>query len=279
MSVDAHTNSDTRSESSAEVLNLPLDHILVDSSLQPRVKGINDAHAAVLGEVLDELPPIKVVKQGTDFVLLGGQHTLCAFQNAGRETIPAQVIALPEDEDPLTVAFLDNAAHGLAYTGDDRNAFTAHLLRQHPDWSDRRIGTLAGRMQPTVARIRAELEASAQIEQTETRVGRGGYTYSPVRGETRQRGELPAEQETIAERLFTAKDRREQRRLARYFERLSLALDDGDGFDNWQNAADAADACRVVLGDEDAAELGGQLGPAARNVLDVALALGYKDEA
>jgi len=33
----------------------------------------------------------------------------------------------------------------------------------------------------------------------------------------------------------------------------------------------------LALGDEAAAELGGRLGPAARNVLDVAITLGYED--
>ena len=109
-------------------------------------------------------------------------------------------------------------------------------------------------------------------------MSRAGVSYTPPSG--RRRGELPAEQESLSERLLTAKDRREQRRLARYFERLAVALDDSFAFESWQTASEAAESCRVVLGDQEAATvLAERIGPPARNVLDVAEALGYKDEA
>ena len=244
---------------------------------QPRVNGIHDAHVAVLSECLDDLPPVKLVETAEHgLVLAGGHHTLCAYQNAGRATIPAEIIAAPADGDLLAVAFHENALFGLAYTAEDRNAFAAHLLRLHPERSDREIGREAGRSQPTVARIRAQLEASATIEQTDTRVGRGGYRYAVTR-ENRQSGELPPDKEPLSS-VFTSKERREQRRLVRYFERLATALDDGFAFDNWQSSDEGAEACRAVLGDEAAEQLGEDLGPAASNVLDLAIALGYQDD-
>lgn len=271
--------SEVLSSSDGSSVELPLDRIIIDSALQPRVKGIDDAHVAVLCEVLDELPPVKVVQSDAGLVLVGGGHTLCAYQNSGRETIPAEVIARPEDGDLLALAFRENAKFGLAYTGDDRNAFAVHLLRQHPDWSDRRIGTLAGRRQPTVARIRAGLEASAQIEQTTTRVGRGGYTYSVTREEHRQPGELAPDREPLSDRLFTPRERRNQGKVARYLTRVADSLENQFDLSGLETADAAAEACRLVLGLEAATGLAERLGPAAQNVVDVAVALGYAIEA
>ena len=62
----------------------------------------------------------------------------------------------------------------------------------------------------------------------------------------------------------------------RYFERLAVGLDDGFSFDSWQSAEDGATACRAVLGDEAAEQLGQDLGPAASNLFELAVALGYE---
>jgi hypothetical protein len=99
-------------------------------------------------------------------------------------------------------------------------------------------------------------------------------TYSP--SSPRQPGELPADREPLGA-VFSSKERREQRRLVRYFERLALALDDGEAFANWETSGDAAQACRAVLGEDEATELAERLAIGSRNVLDVAEELGYRE--
>lgn len=83
-------------------------------------------------------------------------------------------------------------------------------------------------------------------------------------------------------RLFTPAERRVQRRVAQYLLRLAVALEDQDGLEGWDTARDtareAAESCRLVLGEERAAELGDRLGRTSGNVLDAAHALGYADE-
>jgi two-component sensor histidine kinase len=79
--------------------------------------------------------------------------------------------------------------------------------------------------------------------------------------------------------LMTPGDRRAQRRLAQYFERLAVALEDQYDLEGWDTHDDAAEACRSVLGTETVSELAQLLGETASNVLDVAVLLGYEPEA
>lgn len=262
--------------SSPAVLELAVDRILVDPALQPRVGGLDAAHVTALQENPEAWPPLVVVERG-GYVLVDGFHRCAASQNLGRETVRVEVRELPADGDLRALAFALNAAHGQPLTLADRRAEAERLLRADATISNLDVARRTALSPTTVATIREQMEAAEQIPATDHRVSRSGVAYTP--SSPRQRGELPEDQTTLTERLFTAKDRREQRGLARYVERLCVALDDQYGFASWEGASDAAEACRAVLGDEDAADLGRRLGPAARNVLDVALALGYEDGA
>lgn len=263
---------------------LDLRQITIDPALQPRVDGIDPDYVRALEDALDTVPPILVVKQDGRDVLVDGFQRVAAFQNRGITTVPVQVLPMPEDGDLKALAFSLNASHGRPLSLTDRRAEAERLLRTHPDWADREIGRRCGLAQPTVAKLRADLESSAQIEQTDVRVGRGGYTYT-VGTNVRQRssGDLP--DEGLGERfsgavggIFTSADRREHRQLASYFRRLVIALEDGDDLAGWDTAEDAAEACRLVLGHDAAADLGERLGRPCRNVLNVAIALGYVDD-
>jgi ParB-like chromosome segregation protein Spo0J len=257
----------------ANTLDLPLERILVDPALQPRVGGLDMDHVAALAQNPDSWPPLIVVEHG-GYQLVDGFHRFASAQNLSLDHVTVRIVETPADGDLRALAFALNAVHGRPLTLGDRRVEAERLLRNDATASNLDIARRTALSPTTVATIREQLEAAEAIPATDQRVSRSGVSYTPP--SPRQRGELPAEQEPLLERLLTAKDRRDQRRLARYFERLSVALDDGDGFENWQVAADAAEACRAVLGDEDAAELGGQLGSAARNVLDVAEELGYE---
>jgi len=263
---------------------LPITAITTDVALQPRVEGIDPDHVRVLEDVHDTWPPLVVVDDDGGYVLVDGFHRYAAAQNLGLETVTVDVVDMPADGDLKALAFALNARHGRPLSLTDRRQEATRRLQDHPDWADREIGRRCGLAQPTIAKLRADLEAAAQIEQTDVRVGRGGYTYAVgTNSKQRPAGELP--NEGVGERvsgavgrLFTSDERRQQRRIAGYFRRLAIALEDGDDVDGWVTDAEAATVCRLVLGDEHAAELGDRLGRTSRNVLNVAIALGYRDD-
>jgi hypothetical protein len=264
--------------------DMHLTAITIDPTLQPRVEGIDPDHVRALEAVVYAWPPLVVVQRDRSTILVDGYHRFAAAQNRGLSTVAVEVRELPEGGDLKGLAFSLNAAHGRPLTLPDRRNRAADLLQRHPDWADREIGRRCGLAQPTVAKLRTHLESTAQIEQTDVRVGRAGYTYT-VGTNARQRpaGELPDEGigerlTGVVERVVTSEERRQQRTLASYFKRLTVALEDGDDLAGWKTAHEAAEACRLVLGVDQATDLGERLGRTSRNVLEVALALGYDDE-
>lgn len=261
-------------------MEISLKLITVDSALQPRIEGLNDDHVRALEAVVENWLPLALVKRDEGYVLVDGFHRFAAAQNLGLEAVPVTVLDMPADGDLHALAFALNACHGRPLTLSDRRTFACRSLTLHPNLSDREIGRRAGLAQPTIAKLRAELEAQHEIEPTDSRIGGDGKTYAvEPRAPTREMGAMPdAPLEPLFQRLFESKDRRAQRKLVSYFQRLALALGDGFEFENWATADEAADACRAVLSAEQSERLAKELGAAASNVLDVAFALGYSDE-
>jgi ParB-like chromosome segregation protein Spo0J len=201
-------------------MQIELEKIVSDPALQPRTGGIDGGHVASLMESVQDWPPIAVVQVGGRTVLLDGFHRLAAAQNLGRTLIDATLVDSPADGDLRALAFVLNATHGRPLSLTDRRAEAARLLRRVAETSDREIGRQCGLSQPTVAKIRAELEAGAQIEQTEVRVGRGGYQYAVG---SREGDEVLDEQ-------------RERRRLAKFIARLAKTLNQSDDYPAWTSS-------------------------------------------
>jgi len=261
--------------------SIALSQIIPDPALQPRVGGLDLDHVKALEGVAEAWPPLKVVQRGGSFILVDGFHRFAAAQNLGLETISAEILMPPEDGDLLGLAFALNAVHGRPLTLSDRRAFAARLLKAHPDWSEREIARRAGLVQPTVGKIRQELEAQAAITPTDNRVGRDGRSYAvPPKGH----GKTPEAYQTgptLLERIgdaFTPAERRNQREIARYLQKLADALEDQDKLTGFESIDSAADACRAVLGTEAARELADQLGWSAENILKIAETLGYQPD-
>jgi ParB-like chromosome segregation protein Spo0J len=254
----------------------------VDPTIQPRLRGIDPDHVRALEESFEACPPIAVVRSGARYLLADGFHRLCAAQNLGPEAVEVRVVDLAPGQPLWDLAFELNAVHGRPLSLADRRAFGDRLLHAHPELSDRELARRCGLSSNTVGALRAHLETSAQIEQTTERVGRGGHTYEvPHHESARRPGDLP--EPTLTDALahaisgaLSSSDRRNQRSIVTYLQRLSIALEDQFDLDGWDTHEHAAEACRLVLGEEKAQELADRLGPCALNVYSLATELGYE---
>lgn len=255
---------------------IPIAQIIVDPTLQPRVEGIDPDQVQSLEAVSEHWPPLKVAKRGNRFILLDGFHRLAAAQNLKLATVQVTVVEATEEQDLRDIAFGLNAVHGSPLSLTDRRAHAAWLLRKNPNSSDREIGRRCGLTQPTVAKVRQELEQQAQIEPAEKRVGRDGRTYnaSQKSGTT----SLAAVVENLID-AFSPAERRAQRQFVNYLKRLASVLDEQHGFEAYENFETAANACRVVLGGDGANEFAQYIGPESWNILQIARALGYREDA
>ncbi len=253
-----------------KVIEVPMAKLAMDPAMQVRVGGLEAEHVAALAEALDSLPPITVVRQGSRFLVEDGLHRIAAHQNAGREKIKARVVEAPADGDLYAAAFEANALHGKALTLRDKEAFAAHLLTTSPDTPNMQVASRAGLSPSTVQKIREALEHEAAIAPTDRTVSRGGSTY--VYPALRKPGQLPEEsvRESLVQvgaRVFSGADRARQRKVASFLRRVVTAMEDGSGLLGDED--EAAEACRLVLGEDLARSLGTRLAGAAEPIASV----------
>jgi hypothetical protein len=267
-----------------EPITLPLEQIVIDPALQPRVDGIDPDHVRMLETVPESWTPLVAVMADGQYVLTDGFHRYASAQNLGLEVVTVDVVAMPSNGDLKALAFSLNAKHGRPLSLTDRRAEAGRLLLAHPEVSNLEVSRRVGLSPTTVAAIRTRLEEADAIAPLPERIGADGTRYPVTTTRSlRHPGTLP--DEGIGERLtatvgglFTSEERRRQRKLAVYFRRLVVAVEDGDDLAGWDTAENAAEACRLVLGHDAAADLGERLGRRCRNVLNVAIVLGYVDD-
>ncbi len=262
----------------ADTVDVPIASLAIDPDLQIRVDGLDDHHVEALQEAIDLLPPPTCVRRGKDIIPLDGHHTIAARQNAGRKTVRVRIVDPPADGDLYAMAFAANARHGMALTLSDRRAFAEHLLFRDPETSNLEVSRRTGLSPTTVAAIRDGMERSATIAPTDRTVTRGDSTYS-YPAPDRKPGELPPP--TMGESLgnlgakvFSGPERVRQRRISSYLRRLAVALVDQD--DLLDEPVEAAEAVRLVVGEDAARELAAELAWGTRGVLRVAEAIDSK---
>lgn len=252
-----------------DIQAVPLAEIVANRELQPRVDGIDDRHVRELEVGAEHWPPVSLVVRDKRYVLVDGFHRLQAAKNLKLKSIRASILKIADDADLHAIAFTLNASHGRSLSLKDRRAFAARLLCLHANWSDREIGRQSGLAQPTITKIRAELERQKQIAPARSRVGRDGRSYAVSRQAALQHIGKSIEQ------LADALDPNEQRRIVRYLQKLVPLLEEQDKLKSFETFDDAARACTAVLGNRRAKEIGQQLGWTSENILGIAWALGY----
>ena len=256
-----------------EMLELKTNQITIDPTLQPRVSGLDADHVWELQEAFETCPPIRIVKKGDAYILVDGFHRFAAAQNLQREKITVEIIDAKNDTDLFALAFSLNAAHGTPLTLSDRRAYATKLLQAHSDWSDREIGRHCGLMQPTVAKIRQDLEHKESIPVVTERTGRDGLKYSvPPK---KQPEKLPI---LHLNKTITPSGRASQRKIANYMMRLADFLEEQDNLPEFNTLNDAVEACRDVLGNDLASALADRLGWTSYDILEIAKLLGYRKE-
>jgi ParB/Sulfiredoxin domain len=261
---------------------VPLDNLVVDGALQPRLGGLDPAHVAGLVENPDAWPPLAVVAQQGVYLLVDGFHRLAAAKRLGLGSVAVGCVEAPADDDLRSLAFGLNARHGRPLSLADRRAEAVRLLRLAPDRSSRSIGKACGLNHETVERLRARAAASGEIRQTETRSGEreGGYHYrAPVRkpGELARDGVGELLQTTLVG-LVNGGQVAGLRRSVSYLRRVTDAIEEQFGLPDWR-ADVLAEAALEQLGEVETSILAARLGTGALNLLRVARRLGYSVEA
>lgn len=166
-------------------MDLALERIRVDGGTQPRA----ELHTAVIEEYAEqmrqgvEFPPVIVFFDGQDYWLADGFHRLAAARIACPERpLPAEVIQGTQ-VDAQWYSYGVNKTHGLRRTREDKERSIRAALR-HPQGvskSDRDIAHHVGVSHPTVAKLRAELEATGKIYQSPHRTGADGRTINTAK--------------------------------------------------------------------------------------------------
>nr|AVW82900.1 transcriptional regulator [Nocardia interforma ATCC 21072] len=152
----------------------PADHVIVPISLlreadTPRQAGIDAEHVRVLTGV-EDLPPIVVHRHSMR--VIDGVHRVQAALARGEGEI-AVIFFDGDDAAAFVLAVEANGGHGLPLTLADRRAAALRIVRAYPEWSDRRVASVAGISPKTVGAVRARM-SSEEIPQPTHRVGLDG---------------------------------------------------------------------------------------------------------
>jgi ParB-like chromosome segregation protein Spo0J len=145
----------------------------------PRQAGENLEHIRVLADTTGDLPPIIVRR--ADMRVVDGMHRLRAARLRGTQQIAVRFFD-GDDSDAFVLAVRTNVTHGLPLSLADRKAAAERIVTSHPQWSDRRIATVAGLSGATIARIR---RAHPEVA-SDARVGHDGKVR-PVNSMERRR--------------------------------------------------------------------------------------------
>jgi len=170
--------------------DLPLDAIRLDGGTQPRVKIDWDVvhEYAERMRAGDHFDPITVYFDGKHHWPSDGFHRTYAAREAEETSLQAEVWDGTLD-DAVWMSLGANKNHGLRRSQEDKERVVRHALRLHPEKSDSSIADHCGVSDKTVAKYRAEMEATSEIPKSSHRVGKDGRKteVANIGPETRER--------------------------------------------------------------------------------------------
>lgn len=136
---------------------LKLADIRIDGGTQPR-ESIDEALIAEYVESIDDVPPIIVFADGTDYWLADGFHRWHAANRLGRTTIDADV-RKGDRREAVLFSVGANAEHGKRRTNADKRKAVQTLLEDHEWylWSDRAIAKACKVSPDLVATLRPKI--------------------------------------------------------------------------------------------------------------------------
>ena len=162
------------SEEYAEVMMLDVGEIEVDTDLQIR-SGINQDRVREFMELIDKLPPWKVVRttEGRN-ILADGFHRQAAFVAANERQAPCRV-EKGDMKRALEVAIEANCKGPLSMSREEKRKTVEKVLKFFPERANSRIAEMVGVSMQLVENVRQGLEIAKAIpvmSELETRDGR-----------------------------------------------------------------------------------------------------------
>ena len=153
----------------------------------------SDSHADLMADIEANgiQVPVDALPDGT---VLDGRTRLAIARVLGMAEVPVRWV---EPADP--VAYMVRMALRRRHlTTAQRKVLAASLMRTNPDRSDRGIAHDTGLSHPTVSHVRAELEASGDVERLSTRTDTLGRQQPATKPERDPWPEALADPETVA---------------------------------------------------------------------------------
>ena len=197
---------------------IPINKINMDTSTQPREQ-INFIVVADYAEQYRTgaiMPAIEVVTDGEVYWLWDGWHRTKGAEQAGKETIMANVQA----GDLATAQWLSysaNQTHGLRRSNADKRR-AVELALSHPKavtLSDQQLSNHCGVARSNVWNIRKEMESTCQIDKSATRTGRDGRTINTANIGKSSTDKLAPEAVTALQSSLVADSPEEVERVAK----------------------------------------------------------------
>lgn len=123
------------------------------------------------------LVPIEFDEAGS---ILDGHHRFRVCQELGIKNYPRVVRSFSsEEEKEEHVVTLNVRRRHL--NSEQKRKWAEWFLKRHPEWSNRKVASEVGLTDPTVAKVRNNLESTGEVQKFSTRVGRDGKAQSATK--------------------------------------------------------------------------------------------------
>jgi hypothetical protein len=151
-----------------------LSDVVVDPGLQIRVE-LNEDRISDFVEILDRLPPMRLVRVEREDILADGFHRYLACERSRKDVIKV-LVASGTYKDALLVAIQSNSNGSLPLSRADKRKAVGQMLAYYPERANSWIAEEVGSSMQTVDSIRNDMEESGTIPKYEEFQKRDGKT-------------------------------------------------------------------------------------------------------